>query len=85
MAIIVQRDASPPNCYEEDLVRSKAKMPNGMTMRQWRKGPGSKFMNKKAIWSYIAPEGSNVGGTQSGNSATHFNNPPSGPPNIAFT
>jgi len=90
MTVVIQRDASPgatsPHGENElKIVRSKAKMPNGMSMRQWRKGPGSRFMSKRSIWSYTAPVGANVGGTQSGNTATHFNNPPSGPPNIAFT
>jgi len=84
------RDASPgatlnSNKNELSIARSKAKMPQGMTMRQWRKGPGSKYMAKRSIWQTLAPEGYNTSGPLAGKTATSFNNPPSGPPLFAFT
>ena len=90
MTLVIQRDASPGatsnhNKNELSIARSKAKRPNGMTMRQWRKGPGSKYMAKRSIWQTLAPEGYNTSGPLAGKTATSFNNPPSGPPLFAFT
>ena len=90
MTLVIQRDASPGATYnsnknELSIARSKAKMPQGMTMRQWRKGPGSKYMAKRSIWKTLAPVGYNTSGPLAGKTATSFNNPPSGPPLSAFT
>ena len=67
-----------------DRSRSKAKQPDGMTMREWRKGPGSKYMIKRSIWQAIAPRGLNTSGPLSGKTATSFNNPSMGPPSTEF-
>lgn len=66
-----------------DRSRSKAKQPDGMTMREWRKGPGSKYMAKPSVW--IAPRGPNTSGPLAGKTATSFNNPPMGPPSTGPT
>ena len=63
-----------------DRSRSKAKQPDGMSMREWRKGPGSKYMIKRSMWQTIAPRGPNTSGPLAGKTATSFNNPPMGPP-----
>ena len=68
-----------------DRSRSKAKQPDGMTMREWRKGPGSKYMIKRSIWQAIAPRGLNTSGPLSGKTATSFNNPSMGPPSTGPT
>ena len=61
-----------------DRSRSKAKQPDGMTMREWRKGPGSKYMAKPSVW--LAPRGLNTSGALAGLSASSYPNPVLAPP-----
>ena len=71
--------------YQFRKFTDTVKRPRGMTMRQWWKGPGSKFMSKPPMGSINhLSRGKNFSNGFFGIKVSHWCNTPNGPPHTAF-